>query len=114
MKLKPNWYLRQKVASENTFFSFTIWLHYSPNSSTFSQGFYQFVTVLCQYNSQCLHTRTRVQRNGVEQQLGPGRLNEFESELLARALPELKAQIARGEEFAREHLGELNRRRARN
>ena len=53
----------------------------------------------------------RAQRNGVEQQLGPGSLNEFETELLARALPELKAQISRGEQFALEHLGELERRK---
>ena len=47
----------------------------------------------------------------MEKQLGPGSLNEFETELLARALPELKAQISRGEQFALEHLGELERRK---
>lgn len=38
-------------------------------------------------------------KNGVEKNLGLGKLNDFEKELLAKAIPELKKNIAKGEEF---------------
>ena len=41
-----------------------------------------------------------LQPNGVERVLGPGKLNEYESELLKKALPELRKNINRGIEFA--------------
>lgn len=38
-------------------------------------------------------------KNGIEKNLGLGQLNDFEKELLAKAIPELKKNIAKGEEF---------------
>ncbi|OXU25605.1 hypothetical protein TSAR_004134 [Trichomalopsis sarcophagae] len=38
-------------------------------------------------------------KNGVEKNLGLGKLNEFESKLLAAAIPELKKNIQKGEDF---------------
>ncbi|MTV29032.1 malate dehydrogenase, partial [Nitriliruptoraceae bacterium ZYF776] len=38
--------------------------------------------------------------NGVEKVLGPGKLNEFEVELLKTAMPELKKSIQKGKDFA--------------
>lgn len=50
-----------------------------------------------------------VQKNGIEKNLGVGNLNEIELELLHRALPELKVNIKKGEDFAHEMLGTANR-----
>lgn len=38
-------------------------------------------------------------KNGIEKNLGFGQLNAYEKELLAKAIPELKKNIAKGEEF---------------
>ena len=39
-------------------------------------------------------------KNGIEKNLGLGKLNDFEKELLKAALPELKGSIKKGIEFA--------------
>lgn len=39
------------------------------------------------------------QPGGLEKNLGMGELNSFEKELLNKALPELKANIKKGEDF---------------
>lgn len=39
------------------------------------------------------------QPNGIKQNLGIGKLNDFEKELLKKALPELAANIKKGEDF---------------
>lgn len=38
-------------------------------------------------------------KNGIEKNLGIGKLNDYEKELLAKAIPELKKNIAKGEQF---------------
>ncbi|VEL29055.1 unnamed protein product [Protopolystoma xenopodis] len=38
--------------------------------------------------------------SGVERTMGLGKLNEFEIDLLKKAIPELKANIKKGKEFA--------------
>jgi len=42
-------------------------------------------------------------KNGIEKNLGIGQLNDYEKELLAKAIPELKKNIAKGEEFVAKH-----------
>jgi malate dehydrogenase len=39
------------------------------------------------------------QPNGIQKNLGLGKLSEFETELLATAIPELKKNIQTGEDF---------------
>lgn len=39
------------------------------------------------------------QKNGLEKNLGIGKLSKFEEELLGKALPELIANIKKGEDF---------------
>ena len=39
------------------------------------------------------------QPNGIQKNLGLGKLSDFESELLAAAIPELKKNIQKGEDF---------------
>jgi len=39
--------------------------------------------------------------NGVEKNLGYGKLNKYEEELLAKAIPELQSNIKKGEEFVK-------------
>lgn len=39
------------------------------------------------------------QPNGIQKNLGLGKLSDFESELLATAIPELKKNIQTGEDF---------------
>lgn len=38
-------------------------------------------------------------KNGIERNLGIGKLNDYETQLLKEALPELKKNIKKGEEF---------------
>jgi len=40
-----------------------------------------------------------VQKNGIEKNLGLGKLNDYEVNLIKAALPELDKNIAKGEEF---------------
>lgn len=40
-------------------------------------------------------------KNGIEKNLGYGKLNNFEKELLKKALPELLKNIKTGEDFAK-------------
>lgn len=40
-------------------------------------------------------------KNGVEKVLGPGKLSKFEEGELKKAIPELKKNIKRGEDFAK-------------
>lgn len=42
-------------------------------------------------------------KNGIEKNLGLGKLNAFEQELLAKAIPELKKNIQSGEDFINKH-----------
>lgn len=42
-------------------------------------------------------------KNGVEQNMGLGKLNKYEENMVKQAIPELKASILKGEEFARDH-----------
>lgn len=39
-------------------------------------------------------------KNGLAKNMGLGKLSDFEQDLLKKALPELKANIKKGEEFA--------------
>ena len=39
------------------------------------------------------------QRNGIEKNLGLGKLTDFEVDLIKKAMPELIANIQKGEEF---------------
>ena len=41
-----------------------------------------------------------LQKNGVEKNLGLGKLTDFEVDLIKAAMPELKKNIQKGEEFA--------------
>lgn len=41
----------------------------------------------------------RLGKNGVEENLGLPKLNDFEKELLAKAIPELKSNIEKGVKF---------------
>ena len=41
-----------------------------------------------------------MQRNGLEKNLGLGKLMEYEANLVKKAMDELKGSIAKGEEFA--------------
>ena len=40
-----------------------------------------------------------IQKNGIEKNLGLGKLLEFEANLVKKAIPELKASIQKGEDF---------------
>lgn len=40
-----------------------------------------------------------LQKNGLEKNLGIGKLSPFEEDLLQKALPELKKNIQKGEDF---------------
>ena len=40
-----------------------------------------------------------LQKNGVEKNLGLGKLTDFEVDLIKTAMPELKANIKKGEDF---------------
>lgn len=40
-----------------------------------------------------------VQPNGIQKNLGLGKLSDFENELLVAAIPELKKNIQKGEDF---------------
>lgn len=42
----------------------------------------------------------KFQKNGLEKNLGIGKLSEFEKKLLDAAIPELKKNIKKGEDFA--------------
>lgn len=42
-------------------------------------------------------------KNGIEKNLGLGQLNDFEKDLLAKAIPELKKNIQKGEDFVNKH-----------
>jgi malate dehydrogenase len=42
-------------------------------------------------------------KNGLEKNLGMGTLNDFEKDLLAKAIPELKKNIQKGEDFVKSH-----------
>lgn len=42
-------------------------------------------------------------KNGIEKNLGIGQINAYEKELLAKAIPELKKNIAKGEEFVKKN-----------
>lgn len=42
-------------------------------------------------------------KNGIEKNLGMGQLNDFEKDLLSKAIPELKKNIQKGEDFVKKH-----------
>uniref|UniRef100_U5EL58 Malate dehydrogenase, mitochondrial n=1 Tax=Corethrella appendiculata TaxID=1370023 RepID=U5EL58_9DIPT len=42
-------------------------------------------------------------KNGIEKNLGIGKLNDYEKELLAKAIPELKKNIQKGEDFVKKN-----------
>lgn len=45
----------------------------------------------------------QLQPNGIEKNLGLGNLSEFEKQLVAASIPELKKNIKKGEEFVLKH-----------
>lgn len=45
----------------------------------------------------------QLQPNGIEKNLGLGNLTEFEKQLVAASIPELKKNIKKGEEFVQKH-----------
>ena len=47
-----------------------------------------------------------MQKNGVEKNLGLGKLVDIEVDLIKAAIPELKKNIEKGEEFA--HAGDVH------
>lgn len=40
-------------------------------------------------------------KNGIEKNLGIGKLSDFEQELVNKAIPELKDNVAKGEQFVK-------------
>lgn len=44
-----------------------------------------------------------LQKNGVEKNLGLGKLSAFEEKLLQAAIPELKKNIQKGEDFVKKN-----------
>ena len=46
-------------------------------------------------------TPIRIDRNGVKENLGLGKLSDYEQKLVKECIPELKASIKKGEEFVK-------------
>lgn len=55
---------------------------------SYLSGFFKFVNIVC-----------ILQPNGVQKNLGLGKLSDYENQLLKAAIPELKKNIQKGEDF---------------
>lgn len=100
--------------------SLNIFLSSSPGSATLSMAFAAGVfaesllkalngqeVVECSYvesnvtEAPYFSTPIRIDRNGVKENLGLGKLSDYEQKLVKECIPELKASIKKGEEFVK-------------
>lgn len=48
-------------------------------------------------------TPIRIDKNGLKENLGLGKLSDYEKKMVEQCIPELKASIKKGEEFAKNY-----------